>query len=81
MSITVAVAAGGCGAQGGTFVNGTVDTNSLTYNGESLDIGYVDPNGSVGVLSKNLGAPVYDFPGIEGPRTELGQPKSRDRRR
>jgi hypothetical protein len=53
-------------------VNGTVDTNSLTYNGKSLDFGYTGYDGSAGVFSRNLGAPVYDFPGIEGPANRAG---------
>jgi RHS repeat-associated protein len=71
-SISVGIATGDCGSRGGISVNGTVDQDSLRYEGNSLDFSYIDYGGAVGVLSKNLGAPVYDFPGIEGPANRAG---------
>jgi RHS repeat-associated protein len=54
-SITATITRGNCGANdGGTFVNGTIDENSLKYTGSSLDIGYTDANGAVGTYSKGL---------------------------
>ena len=57
-SITAAVERGNCSQNGGTFVNGTIDVNSLSYTGSSLDFGYVDPNGVVGAYSKGLPDPL-----------------------
>ena len=68
----MAVEQGSCSQKGGTFINGTVDMGALTYTGKSLDVGYTDPNGAAGVFSKNLGASVVEFPGIEGPENQAG---------
>jgi len=61
-SVTATIERGDCTQKGGTFVNGTIDTNSLKYNGTSLDFGYTDPNGGVGTFSKGL--PEAQSPGL-----------------
>ncbi len=53
-SVTVTLERGDCTQKGGTYVNGTIDENSFQYNGSSLDVGFTDPNGNVGVLSTPL---------------------------
>ncbi|MEP7362389.1 MAG: RHS repeat-associated core domain-containing protein [Acidobacteriota bacterium] len=51
---TVTVETGNCSQKGGTFVNGTIDTKSLTVHNGSLEFGYTDPNGGAGVHSLGL---------------------------
>jgi len=74
-SITATIERGDCTQKGGTFVNGTIDANSLKYNGTSLDFGYTDPNGGVGTFSKGL--PEAQTPGMLALR-EAGNRAGRD---
>lgn len=59
---TVGIESGDCSQKGGTFVNGTIDTNSLMVHNGALEFGYTDTNGVVGVHSLNL--PNAPDPGI-----------------
>ena len=56
-SVSVTVASGTCNGSGGTYVNGTVDTSSLTYNGTSVGYSYTsyDSSVSLGAGTINLG--------------------------
>ncbi len=57
---TVSVQRGDCSQNGGTFVNGTIDTDSLTVHNGALEFGYTDPNGTLNVRSMGLpAAPTY----------------------
>jgi len=57
-SVSVTVATGNCGSNGGTYVAGTVDTSSLTYNGISVGYSYTpyDSNVTFGSGTLNLGS-------------------------
>jgi RHS repeat-associated protein len=57
-SVTVTLERGDCTQKGGTYVNGTVNANSFTYNGSSLDFGFTDPNGAANVYSKPFAQPL-----------------------
>lgn len=53
-SVTVTVERGPCSdANNGTYISGTIDVNSLTYNGQTGDLGYSLDNGGVGVVALN----------------------------
>jgi RHS repeat-associated protein len=70
---TVGVERGSCSQSGGTFVDGTIDTNSLTYNQRASTLSYSYSNGETigaGVIG---GLPAPDeFPGIQGPANAAG---------
>jgi hypothetical protein len=57
-SVTVTITAGGNCSPGQTYVGGTIDINSLTYNGTSLGYSFTpyDTNVSYGIGSLSLGA-------------------------
>ena len=70
---TVGIERGDCSQNGGTYVNGTIDTNSLAYNQQKSTLSYSYTNGDTlgsGVIG-GLPAPVQ-FPGIEGPANQAG---------
>jgi RHS repeat-associated protein len=53
---TVTVERGNCTQEGGNYVNGTIDTNSLTYNSKTNEIGFTfsneqDQTGGAGTIS------------------------------
>src|SRR5690348_16245728 len=55
--ISVGVESGACSGSGGTYVNGTVDVNSLTYNGSELGYSYAPYSGGSGTGVIGFGAP------------------------
>ncbi len=59
---TVTVERGNCSQKGGTFIDGTIDTKSLTVRNGSLEFGYTDANGAGGVHS--MGLPSAPDPGL-----------------
>jgi hypothetical protein len=72
---TVGLESGSCSQSGGTFVNGTIDPNSVTYNTYNQNkntLSYSYANGdTIGSGIIGLPAPI-EFPGIEGPENQAG---------
>ncbi len=58
VNLMIELERGNCSKKGGTFVNGTIDENSLRYLGNSLDFGYTDATGGVGAFSLGLATTV-----------------------
>jgi RHS repeat-associated protein len=71
---TVTVERGDCSQKNGTFINGTIDTKSLTVHNGNLEFGYSDPNGALGVHS--MGLPEAPDPGLLALQrgTQLAEP-------
>ena len=63
-SITVTVERGDGTKKDGKFVNGTIDANSFSYTGGSLDFGYTDAGGVASTHSLGLREPLS--PGLMG---------------
>jgi RHS repeat-associated protein len=73
-SVTVTVASGTCGSSGGTYVDGTVNMNSIAYNGQTGNLSfnisnYADGSGTSGTVELGQ-APAYGP--LEGPANQAG---------
>lgn len=80
---TVTVETGNCSQKGGTFVNGTIDTKSLTYDARSNSLGYSYTNaaesaGGAGTIALPAGPTDQLRPEVASALLEAGNRAGRD---